>query len=185
MFTRSLLRPGILVGILMLVALPLSANAAQRRARGRKFKPPPPVSRITVTVLRNDNDTPIRNAHVIFHPVENGKDRGGMELKTNDEGVAVMTIVPIGDTILLQVIAHGYETYGGEYKIDKSEEAMHIRMKLPGQQYSIYDNHDAAENGNGGAKGSGSGQAQDGAKSGSSNSSNESPDGKSQEPPKN
>lgn len=179
MFTRSVLRPGILVGILMLLALPLSANAAQRRARGRKFKPPPPVSRITVTVLRNDNDTPIQNAHVIFHPIENGKDRGGMELHTNDEGVAVMTIIPIGETILLQVIAHGYETYGGQYKIEKPDQAMHIKMKLPGQQYSIYDNHDTADNDKAGS-GSGSGQAQNGA----TGSPQGSAKGKSQDSPK-
>lgn len=178
MFQSRIFRLNLVVAVLILLIGPLSATAAQRQPRGRKFKPPPPVSRITVTVLRNDNDTPIRNAHVIFHPIENGKDRGGMELKTNDEGVAVMTIVPIGDTILLQVIAHGYQTYGGQYTIGKAEEAMHIRMKLPGQQYSVYDNHDAANGGNGSEKGSG--QAQDG----SGDSSKGSPDGKTQDTPK-
>lgn len=164
-------RFSVVVAALVLLVWPLTASAQKTRYRGRKFKPPPPVSRIVVTVLRNDNDTPIRNAHVIFHPVEGDRDKGGMELKTNEDGVAVMTVIPIGDTILLQVIAHGYQTYGGRYKIDQAEISMHIKMKLPGEQYSIYDNQGTAENGGG----SGSGQQQNGAKGSSHGSSNEKP----------
>ena len=149
-----------LLAAVVLVIWPLTAGAQNARYRGRKFKPPPAVSRIMVTVLRNDNDTPIRNAHVIFHPVEGDKDKGGMELKTDDEGVVVMTVIPIGDTILLQVISKGYETYGGRYKIDNAEESMHIKMKLPGQQYSIYDNQMDANAGNG-SNGSSRGSATD------------------------
>lgn len=168
MLRNRIFRLSVVLGSVVLLIWPLTAGAQKARYRGRKFKPPPPVSRIVVTVLRNDNDTPIRNAHVIFHPVEGDKDKGGMELKTNEDGVAIMTVIPIGDTVLLQVIAHGYETYGGRYKIEKADVAMHIKMKLPGQQYSVYDNHDTAENssGNGGAEQQ---NASDGAAKGSSN----------------
>lgn len=150
----------LLLATAVLLIWPLAAGAQNARYRGRKFKPPPATSRIVVTVLRNDNDTPIRDAHVIFHPVEGEKDKGGMELKTDDEGVAVMTVIPIGDTILLQVISKGYQTYGGRYKIEKADESMHIKMKLPGQQYSIYDNHMDANGGNG-SSGSSQGSATD------------------------
>jgi hypothetical protein len=174
---RSFLRFSVVVAALALLLVgPISANAQKTRYRGRKFKPPPPVSRIVVTVLRHDDDTPIRNAHVIFHPVEGDRDKGGMELKTNEDGVAVMTVIPIGDTILLQVIAKGYQTYGGRYKIDKADMAMHVKMKLPGQQYSVYDNHDTADNGGG----SGSGQGQNG----SNGTSNGSANNKSSDAPK-
>ena len=148
----------VLLPAVALLVWPLTAGAQNARYRGRKFKPPPATSRIVVTVLRNDNDTPIHDAHVIFHPVEGEKDKGGMELKTDDEGVAVMTVIPIGDTILLQVISKGYQTYGGRYKIEKADESMHIKMKLPGQQYSIYDNRmdaDAGNGSNGSSQGSG------------------------------
>jgi hypothetical protein len=174
----SISRLCVLAAGLMLVLSPLTLSARQEsHRRGRKFKPPPPVSRITVTVLRNDNDSPINNAHVIFHPVEGDHDKGGMELKTNQDGVALMTVIPIGDTVLVQVIANGYQTYGGLYKVEKPTLALHIRMKLPGQQYSIYDNHDSADNsGNGAAKGStGKSDKDDSAKdSGKDNSGNES-----------
>ena len=42
----------------------------------------------------------------------------------------------------LQIIAKGYQTYGQDYKIDKAEMTFGIRMKRPGEQYSIYKNHD-------------------------------------------
>lgn len=151
MLRNRIFRLSVVLAAVVLLIWPLTASAQKERHRGRKFKPPPPVSRITVTVLRNDNETPINNAHVIFHPVEGERDKGGMELKTNEDGVAVMTVIPIGDTILLQVIAKGYETYGGRYKIDKAEESMQIKMKLPGQQYSIYDNQQSSNAGSGGA----------------------------------
>lgn len=160
MLRNRIFRLSVILAAVVLLIWPLTAGAQKTRYRGRKFKPPPPVSRIVVTVLRNDNDTPIGNAHVIFHPVEGNKDKGGMELKTNDDGVAVMTVIPIGDTILLQVISKGYQTFGGRYQIEKADESMHIRMKLPGQQYSIYDNQLDANAGSG-SSGSSQGSGND------------------------
>lgn len=183
MLGNRIFRQSVMVSAVVLLLWPLNAGAQKERYRGRKFKPPPPVSRIVVTVLRNDNDTPINNAHVIFHPVVGEKDKGGMELKTNEDGVAVMTVVPIGDTVLLQVIAKGYETYGGKYTIDKADESMHIRMKLPGQQYSIYDNQPDASNPKG-AKGAGPETQQNGANGSSNDSSKGSGNDKPSDSPK-
>ena len=200
MSRRYLFRLSVLAAGLMLVICPLTLSAQQKaQYRGRKFKPPPPVSRVTVTVLRNDNDSPILNAHVIFHPIENGKDKGGMELHTNADGKCIMTIFPMGDELLLQVIADGYQTYGGIYKVEKPQMTMDIRMKLPGQQYSVYDNHDQADSGSGKGSGNGSasGSGSTGSSSGSATKNNngsassgpgaeskDSPDQKSSAPPK-
>lgn len=163
MSQRSLSRLSVIVTCLVLVICPLTLSARQKEHyRGRKFKPPPPTSQITVMVLRNDNDTPIQNAHVVFQPVIKGKPRGGMELKTNYDGKCVMTVIPIGYTVLIQAISNGYQTYGGLYKVEKPEMTVHIRMKLPGQQYSIYDNHDEADSGSGSGSGNGSAKASGG-----------------------
>jgi len=108
--------------------------------RGRKYKAPPPSARIEVTVLRDSSGKPIPNAHVIFHPVEGDKDKGSMELKTDEDGKTVIDVIPIGDTVRLQIIADGFQTYGADYKIDKPEMSMEIRMKRPGAQYSVYKN---------------------------------------------
>ena len=61
-----------------------------------------------------------------------------MELKTNEDGKAMIDVIPIGDTVRLQIIAKGFQTYGEEFKIDRPEISMEIRMKRPGEQYSIY-----------------------------------------------
>ena len=106
--------------------------------RGRKYKAPPPTARIEVTVLRDINGKPIENAAVVFHPMEGEKDKGDMELKTNEDGKTIIDVMPIGDTVRLQIIAKGFQTYGEDYKIDKPEMAIEIRMKRPGEQYSIY-----------------------------------------------
>ena len=116
----------------------LAANAQSTSKRGRKYKSPPPTARIEVTVLRDVNEKPIVNAAVVFHPMEGEKDKGNMELKTNDDGKTIIDVLPIGDTVRMQVIAKGFQTFGQDYKIDKAEMAIEIRMKRPGEQYSIY-----------------------------------------------
>jgi hypothetical protein len=90
----------------------LAAGAQQDTSkRGRKYKAPPPTARIEVTVLRDVNGKPIENAAVIFHPMEGEKDKGNMELKTNEDGKAIIDVLPIGDTVRLQIIAKGFQTY--------------------------------------------------------------------------
>jgi hypothetical protein len=39
------------------------------------------------------------------------------------------------------VIAKGFQTYGQDYKIDKANMAFEIKLKRPGEQYSIYEKH--------------------------------------------
>lgn len=132
--------------ILVLIAgIGLSLSALALRAqddnyRGRKYKAPPPAAHIEVTVLKDFNGKPIENAHVIFHPTQGDKDTGSLEVKTNEDGKAVIDVIPIGDTVTLQVIVDGYQTYGQSYKIDKPEETMEVRLKRPRPQYSIYKN---------------------------------------------
>jgi hypothetical protein len=138
MFRRSLLRLSVFVASFALAVSYLSVAAQDDSHRGRKFKVPPPSSRVEVTVLRDTNGKPIEAAAVIFHPMEGDKDKGSMELKTNQDGKAMIDVIPIGDTVRMQIIAKGFQTYGQDYKIDKPEITMEVRMKRPGGQYSIY-----------------------------------------------
>jgi hypothetical protein len=106
--------------------------------RGRKYKAPPPTSHVEVTVLRATNGKPVENASVIFHPLVDGHDNGNMELKTNDEGKAVIDLLTTGSSVRLQIIAPGYQTYGEDYKVDKDNVAIEVKLKRPAPQYSIY-----------------------------------------------
>lgn len=148
--------------------------------RGRKYKAPPPTSTIQVTVLREDNGKPIENAAVIFHPVEGDRDKGAMELKSNEDGKATIDVIPIGDTVRLQIIAKGFQTYGKDYQVDKAQMSMEIKLHRPARQYSIYENHDNSS----GNSGNGSGSNNNGNSQKSAPPSDK-PSGGSQNPPPN
>jgi hypothetical protein len=155
MYHRSRFPVFALVAGIVLSVCSLAILAQNDNYHGRKYKAPPPAAHIEVTVLKDINGKPITNAHVIFHPTEGDRDRGSLELKTNDDGKTVIDVIPIGDTVTLQVIADGYQTYGQSYKIDKADMSMEVRMKRPGGQYSIYKNNSAnSGGGSGGASNS-------------------------------
>ena len=145
MFKRPIFRLCIVLTGVCLGLILLAQAQDQQSRKGRKYKAPPPSSSITVTVLKADTGAPVQNAAVIFHPIEGDKDKGGMELKTNEDGKALIDVIPVGDTVRLQVIAHGFQTYGGDYKVDKTEMSMEVRLNRPGKQYSIYQNHDTPQ----------------------------------------
>ena len=137
---------------------------AQDSGRGRKYKAPPPVSHIAVTVVRASNGKPVENASVIFHSVHDGKDQGNMELKTNEEGKAVLDLIPMGDEVRVQVFKSGFQTYGETFANDQATRELAIQVKPPTGQYSTYKNGPLEGNGQqsitpqpnqGSAKGSG------------------------------
>jgi hypothetical protein len=109
--------------------------------RGRKYVAPPPTSKITVTVTKATNGKPVENAAVVFHPIKNGKDEGGMELKTDEDGKATLDVIPIGDTLQLQVIAPGFQTFGNNYEIKTDTKEISVQLRHPSRQYSIYEQH--------------------------------------------
>ena len=61
-----------------------------------------------------------------------------MELKTNEEGVASLSLIPIGSKVMVQVIVPGYRTFGQEYDIPSSEKSILVKMLPPNEQFSIY-----------------------------------------------
>src|SRR5258705_5112530 len=100
------------------------------------------LSILSFVILKDYNGRPIRNASVIMHPVKgNGKQsKTGLELKTDAEGKTSFDGVPFGK-LRIQIIAQGYQTYGDDYSIDKPEMEIVVKLKRPGEQYSIYKDH--------------------------------------------
>ncbi len=101
-----------------------------------------PTSKLDFLVLKDDNGKPVRNAAVIMHPVdEKGQqESGGMELKTDLNGKSSYDGIPYG-MLRVQVLAHGYQTYGEDFQINQPNMAFTIKLKRPQKQYSVYDNH--------------------------------------------
>ena len=101
-----------------------------------------PMSDLRFVVVRDYNGKPVRNAAVVLHPVNRkGKQsRGGLELKTDGEGRTNIDGIPYGP-LRVQVLAQGFQTFGEDYKIDKAEIEITVKLKRPGGQYSVYENH--------------------------------------------
>lgn len=130
---KSAARTLALSALIFAMFLPLAA----------KKKASDPLSTLNFVVVRDENDKPVRNAAVVMHPVdEDGNQvRAGMELKTNPEGKASYEGVPYGK-LRIQVLANGFQTYGGDYSVSEPNMDITIKLKRPTKQYSIYENHD-------------------------------------------
>ena len=104
-----------------------------------KQSAPTQVANLHFTVVKDDNNKPVRNASVILHPVgKNGSQtKGGFQLKTDNEGKALTEGLPFG-RLRIQVLAPGFQTFGDDYQIDKPEMDIDIRLKRPSDQLSIY-----------------------------------------------
>jgi len=95
---------------------------------------------LNFVVTKDTNGKPVKNAAVILHSVdkEGRQSKGGLNLKTSEEGKASVPGVPFGK-MRVQVIAKGFQTYGEDIDITQAEQEIIIKMKPPAEQYSIYD----------------------------------------------
>jgi hypothetical protein len=107
-----------------------------------------PTSNLRFVVVRDTDGKPVRNAEVVLHPVQRkGKQsKGEMDLKTDAEGRTNIDGIPYGP-LRVQVLAPHFQTFGEDYEINKAEMEITVKLKHPGGQYSIYENHDDANHG--------------------------------------
>lgn len=59
------------------------------------------------------------------------------EMRTNQEGIAKIPSLPQGK-MLVQVIAKGYQTYGGTIDVTDPEKTIEIKLNPPQAQYSAH-----------------------------------------------
>jgi len=120
---------------LMVCLLAVAASAQQKHNR----KPEAPTSAINLTVLAVANGKPVKNAEVVLHPVdERGRQKQeGLELKTHEDGKASTTGIAYGK-LRVQVIAHGFRTFGADYDVNQPDLEITIKLEKPTEQFSIY-----------------------------------------------
>jgi len=94
---------------------------------------------LNITVVKEDNGKPVKNAEVVLHPVsKDGKQKQeGLELKTHEDGKAGIGGIPFGK-IRIQVIAPGYRTYGEDFVVNQPAMEITIKLQKPADQFSIY-----------------------------------------------
>jgi hypothetical protein len=101
------------------------------------------MTKIQVKVT-NDDGKPVDRAGVVVKFVEGrSKIKLGKkimtrwETRTNQEGLARIPEIPQGK-ILVQVIAHGYQTFGDTIEVNDGEKTIEVKLKPPQPQYSAH-----------------------------------------------
>jgi hypothetical protein len=103
----------------------------------------PDLTTLTVAV-KSPYDNPVDNASVIVKFVKGRskaklgtKIRKEWETRTNQEGLAKIPPIPQG-SILVQVIAKGYQTFGQTFDIDQEAKTIEVKLNPPQAQYSSH-----------------------------------------------
>jgi hypothetical protein len=102
-----------------------------------------PMTRLTVEV-KSQSGKPVDNAGVVVKFVEGRsvfklgkKIIKSWEMRTNMEGIAKVPALPQG-TILIQVIAKGYQTFGKTFDVKEEQKTLEIKLNPPQPQYSVH-----------------------------------------------
>src|SRR5579862_4915170 len=114
------MRRGLLV--ILLVLLPVPCFAGKHDDIG-------PTCNLNFLVLKDYSGKPVRNAAVVLHLLDDKgrQERGGIELKTDADGKANYDTVPYGK-LRVQVLMTGFQTYGGDYDINRATMEITIRI---------------------------------------------------------
>ena len=99
----------------------------------------------TLTIsVRNPYDKPVESASVVVKFVKGRskakfgkKIRTEWELRTNQDGIVKIPPIPQG-TILVQVIAKDYQTFGQNFDVDEEQKTLDIKLNPPQPQYSAH-----------------------------------------------
>jgi uncharacterized GH25 family protein len=99
----------------------------------------------TLTIsVKSPNGKPVEYASVIVKFVKGHsaakfgkKIRKEWELRTNQEGLVKIPPIPQG-TILVQIIAKEYQTFGQNFDVDEEEKTLNITLNAPQPQYSAH-----------------------------------------------
>jgi hypothetical protein len=99
----------------------------------------------TLTIsVKSPSGKPVEGASVIVKFVKGHsvtklgkKIRKEWELRTNQEGLAKIPPIPQG-TILVQIIAKNYQTFGQNFDVDEEQKTLDITLNSPQPQYSAH-----------------------------------------------
>jgi hypothetical protein len=100
-------------------------------------------ARIQILVKNLDNK-PVDRASVIVRFVQGRsalklgkKVIKSWETRTNQEGIAKIPEMPQG-TVLVQVIAKGYQTFGKQFEVNDDDATLEIKLNPPQPQHSVH-----------------------------------------------
>src|SRR5215831_9159643 len=106
---------------------------AEQKSNGKSETP---TAVLNLTVLKDSNGKPVKNAEIVLHPVdEHGRQKQeSLELKTHDDGKAGASGIAYGK-VRVQVIARGYRTFGDDYVVDQLRQKTVIKLEKRSQKH--------------------------------------------------
>jgi hypothetical protein len=123
-----------LLMIACLAAL-MSAGNAQPRPNDKDAQA---TVKLRIELTGGDDSRPVPDASIYLRfqldPKAKKSKQSELNLKTNQEGVALSPPVPQG-MILIQVIAPGWKTYGQWHDIEQAEQTVSIHLSRPTTNY--------------------------------------------------
>ena len=103
----------------------------------------PEMTNLTIHVT-TQSGKPVQDASVVVKFVEGRskvkfgkKIRTEYELHSNQDGIAKIPPIPQG-TILVQVIAKNYQTFGQNFDVDQDEKTLDVILNPPQPQYTAH-----------------------------------------------
>ena len=101
------------------------------------------LTKLTIEI-KNKSGKPVDHASVTVKFVKGHslaklgrKIRTEWDLQTNEEGIAKSPPIPQG-TILVQVHAKNYQTFGQNFEVDEEQKTLEITLNPPQSQYSAH-----------------------------------------------
>lgn len=95
-------------------------------------------------VVKNLDGKPVDRASVVIRFVQGrsvvklGKKMiTSWETRTNQDGLAKVPEMPQG-TVLIQVIAKGYQTFGQQFTVEEDDKTIEIKLNPPQPQHSVH-----------------------------------------------
>jgi hypothetical protein len=92
--------------------------------------------------VQNQSGKPVEGAGVIVkflkgHDIKKLGNSNRMGMRTNQEGMVKIPPIPQG-TILVQVIAKNYQTFGQNFDVDEEQKTFDTALNPPQPQYSAH-----------------------------------------------
>jgi hypothetical protein len=121
------------------IAVALVPALARSKESKDQAKPDVPIgTRLRVEVTGGDKSIPVDLASVYVRFVvrhQTGRDeKPELDVKTNNQGVAVVPFVPRGK-VTVQVVADGWKPYGESYQMTQDEQVIKIHLERPPKWY--------------------------------------------------
>jgi len=97
-------------------------------------------------VVENREGEPVPRASVIVRTLkkkEGRKVKDSLQLRTSQEGTAPLPPLRQG-WVIIQVIADGYQTWGGKVELNEPEQTVRVTLRPPQDQFSVHEDQESS-----------------------------------------